>query len=394
LAPLRLSFDSSVVLNVLLGDNGAGKTNVIEALYYLSVFRSFRTSRAADLVQRGWGAAEIAVEAQTEDLTRSIDVRLALRTPGETASGDGLTLSGAVSRARAPAASRTVTRSINLDGKAVRGVAATFGLLSVVLFVPEDLLLVRAAPSARRRFVDMAVSAVEATYFAEAAAFQRILRTRNAVLRTGQSPALPGLLDTYDEQLAQAGARVVMRRRHLVQALAPGADRLFRQLHGDSPVGLAYVSDPTIMSAISEADVSRALLAGIARRRRIDERRQHTTFGPQTDDLEIHLGERPAREHASQGQLRSLVLALKLAELAYVEVRKGEAPVLLLDDVPSELDPLRRKALFDALAVLSCQTVVSVADPTIVPKVVGRADFAVRGGQVSPDQVFSLQTRT
>jgi DNA replication and repair protein RecF len=237
----------------------------------------------------------------------------------------------------------------------------------------------------------MAISGIEPAFFAEAAVFQRVLRSRNAVLRAGRSPVLSGLLDAYDEQLARAGARMVMRRRELVGALGPNLNRIFRSLHGDLPVALTYVSDAAVMAATSEIDVSASLLAGLLKRRAIDERRGHTTFGPQTDDLDIYLAERPAREHASQGQMRSLVLAMKLAELAHVELSRAEAPVLLLDDVPSELDPTRRQYLFETLAGLSCQTVVSVADPKVVPAIVGRADFRVSAGKVSALQVSPLQ---
>jgi DNA replication and repair protein RecF len=370
LAPLHLVFDPAVRLNVLCGDNGQGKTNILEALYYLATFRSFRTSRAADLVGRDAAEARIGVDLEIRDLLRTVDVRLAM-------------FDSRAIRTEMKTGPRSTTRAIRLDGKPIRGLAAGYGVLGIVLFVPEDLLLVRAAPAARRRFLDMAVSGVEPAYFAEAVTFQRILRSRNALLRGGRTGGSPALLDTYDEQLACAGARVVVRRRQLVEALAPHVNRNFRDLHSDLPVGLTYESDSDVASAASESEVMAALLGGIGRRRAVDERRGHTTFGPQTDDLEIQLGEQPAREHASQGQLRSLVLAMKLAELAHIEIRRGEAPVLLLDDVPSELDPTRRHYLFETLASLSCQTLVSVSDPTVVPPVVGRADFLVEGGKVA-----------
>lgn len=370
LEPLRLDFDAEVRLHVLHGDNGQGKTNVLEAVYYLAAFRSFRTSHTADLLRRGSTQADIGVEVATAELVRSVEV--------------GLVLAGESEASK-------VTRTVKLDGKGVRRVAAAFGIASVVLFVPEDLLLVRAAPAARRRFVDLAISGVEPAYFGEAAAFQRILRSRNALLRANRTNVSPVLLDTYDEQLASAGARLVARRRAIVAALGPRVAEIFRSLHGDLPVTLTYDSDPAVAAAGGEGEVAEVLRAGLAHRRRVDGLRGHTTYGPQTDDLGIRLGERPAREHASQGQLRSLVLALKLAELGNVEASRGESPVLLLDDVPSELDPTRRRYLFETLAGLSCQTVVSVADPEVVPPLPGRADFRVVAGRLSPVQVFPLQ---
>jgi DNA replication and repair protein RecF len=201
-------------------------------------------------------------------------------------------------------------------------------------------------------------------------------------LRSARTSASPLLLDTYDEQLARLGARIVVRRRVYVRALNPLVSALFRSLHADLAVELAYLSSDPVAAAKSELEVAAALIAGLRERRGLDGRRGHTTFGPQTDDLEIKLADRPARAHASQGQLRSIVLALKLAELANLESARGEAPILLLDDVPSELDATRRRYLFDALATLKCQALITVADRSVVPPGLGRRDFRVDGGEV------------
>jgi DNA replication and repair protein RecF len=338
-------------LTVLFGSNGQGKTNVIEAIYFLASLRSFRTSRARELVRAGeQRPARLSGLVEGGGLVRQVEVEVA----------DG-------------------ARSATLDGKAVRGAAAIFGALSVVLFVPEDLLLPRAAPAARRKYLDLAVFNVDRTFFREASAFQRVLKSRNAVLRTGRLS--PALVETYDEELARTGARVVTRRRALASTLAPRVAALFKELHGDLAVEVRYRSDPRVEAAGDEPAIRAALLEGLTRHREIDERRRFTGFGPQTDDLEIGLGGRPAREHASQGQLRSLVLALKLAELGNVAERRGDAPVLLLDDVPSELDPERRRFLFEMIGSLSCQTVISVADRDLVPPLGGRRDFRIADGR-------------
>ncbi|MEA2700041.1 MAG: replication and repair protein RecF [Myxococcales bacterium] len=354
LAPLSLPLGPR--LTVLYGDNGQGKTNVIEAIYYLATLRSFRTSQAADLVAVGLGPAGLArvsADVESTELQRKLQVTVG-------------------------AGGRTVT----VDGKVVRGSAAIFGALSVVLFVPEDLLLLRAPPMARRRFLDLAVFNVERAYYKEASAFQRVLKSRNSLLRQGRAQGT--LLETYDEELARAGARLVVRRRVLVSELGPRLHRYFVALHGAFAVELLYRSDPSVEAAPDEPSVSAALLAGLRARHELDQRRRFTGFGPQTDDLEIVLGGRLARTHASQGQIRSLVLALKMAELANVEQRRGEAPVLLLDDVPSELDPQRREHLFQLVSTLSCQTVISVSDRQVVPPLEARVDFAVAAGIVSP----------
>src|SRR3954451_18698547 len=172
-------------LSVLHGDNGQGKTNVIEAAYYLAVLRSFRTSHAEDLVRRGAPMARLRADILHGGLERRFEIDL-----------------------------RPTGRVARLDGKVVRGTAAALGAVSVVLFVPEDLLLPRAAPSTRRRFLDLAIFNIERGYYDEASAFQKVLKSRNALLKRG--PVDARLLETYDEELARTGARVVMRRRALV----------------------------------------------------------------------------------------------------------------------------------------------------------------------------------
>jgi DNA replication and repair protein RecF len=341
-------------VNVLHGDNGQGKTNLIEAVYYLATLRSFRTSHADELVRvdgSGPGRAQLTARIEHRGLDRKVEIKLG---------ADG--------------------RTVSLDGKQVRGAAAVFGAVSVVLFVPEDLLLPRAAPSARRRFLDLAVFNVERGYYREASAFQKVVKSRNHILKRGAPD--PVLLDAYDEELARTGARVVLRRRALVAELAPRTRDFFHALHGDLLVELRYRSVPAVDAASDEPAVQAALLAGLRAQRALDERRRFTGTGPHTDDLEIVLAGRLAREHASQGQLRSLVLALKLAELTNVEARRADVPVLLLDDVPSELDPTRRKFLFDMVGGLACQTLISVTEREVVSSLLHRQDFHVTQGRI------------
>jgi DNA replication and repair protein RecF len=355
LEPLRLTPGEH--LSVLFGDNGQGKTNVLEAVYYLAALRSFRTTHSEDLLRRAeqLGRARLRADVLHRGLDRRFEIELS-------AAG----------------------RLARLDGKLVRGTAAALGAVSVVLFVPEDLLLSRAAPSARRRFLDLAIFNVERGYYGEASAFQKVLKNRNALLRQGAAQAtFATLLDTYDQELARTGARVVVRRRALVAALEPRFRGHFRALHGDSSVSLTYRSAPEVEAAGDEAAVLAALERGLAGRRGLDVRRRFTGFGPQTDDLEIGFSGTLARSVASQGQLRSLMLALKLAELTHVEACLGEPPVLLLDDVPSELDPSRRGLLFEVIAALDCQTLISVTEREIVPELSDRRNFLVRAGVVA-----------
>lgn len=355
LAPVVL--DPGPHATVLYGDNGQGKTNVLEALHYLAEQRSFRTRNTVDLIQRGEPAARIEAHVIAHGLDRRIEIEL-----------------------------RPPQKIIRVDGKPARRDSNVLRGVSTVLFVPEDLLLPRAAPAARRTFLDRAIFGTDRGYWAEAMAFQRVLRSRNAILRQGT--ATLDLLATYDDELARTGARVITRRRALTAALAPRVSEGFSAIHGNPGATIRYRSEADTTAGGDEPAIIAALLAGLFKRRAVDQRRRFTGFGPHTDDLELLLGGYPARDHGSQGQLRSLVLALKLAELGLVEDVAGEPPLLLLDDVGSELDDIRRRKLFEAIAALSGQTLITVTDRNLMPELPGRLDFHVVEGRVErPDVV-------
>lgn len=334
---------------VLYGQNGQGKTNLIEAAHFLTTFRSFRTNHVEEAVPWGAERAHLEGDVSVGGLERTLEI----------------TVAGG-------------RKSALCDGKPVGRAAARMQGVAAVLFVPEDLLLPKAAPAERRRFLDRAIFAADRTYSADAVAFERVLRSRNAVLR--EPAPRPALLDTYDEELARTGARVVQRRRGLVADLAPRVRRLYAAIHSDLGVELRYRGHPTVDGAGAEPEVREALLAGLRARRELDQRRGFTGFGPHTDDLQLELGGHPAGDHGSQGQLRSLVLALKLAELQHLEERQGEAPLLLLDDVASELDEVRRGKLFETIAGLAGQTLITVTDRDLLPTLPERRDFEVLGG--------------
>jgi DNA replication and repair protein RecF len=336
---------------VLYGQNGQGKTNVLEAAYTALCFRSFRTNSLSELI--AWNESRATVEA---DITvREI----------------GRTVKLQVVEGR---------KQTQLDGKAVRRDSSTLEGVGAVFFGPEDLRLPKAAASERRRFLDRAVFGVYRPYFREAQAFEKILKSRNVLLRNGSSDAT--LLASYDERLAEAGARIVVRRRSLVTALRPMLLSTFRQIHSEVPVDIHYRSDSRVEEAQSEPEIAMAIAEGLKVHRKVDERRGFTGFGPQTDDMELQMADHLAREHASQGQLRSLVLALKVAELEHLDRELHEPPLLLLDDVASELDEERRRKLFEVMASLNCQSLVTVTEREHLPSLQGCKDYEVRQGSL------------
>lgn len=335
---------------MLFGPNGQGKTNFIEAAYFAFTLKTLRASRLGELVRWGCAVAKVEAEVHVGGLDREVAVRI----------GEG-------------------RRSLSVDGKAARRDAPSLARAGAVLFLPEDLLLPRGSPGERRLFLDRAAFALDRVYAREASAYQRVLRSRNVVLKEPR-PRLE-LLDTYDQELARWGSRLVVRRRAVAAALSPRVRELFDGMHGDLDAQIAYKSGGIVDAASSERDVQRALLEEMGKRRALDLRRGHSSVGPHGDDMEMTLAGRPAREHASQGQLRSFVLALKLAERANLHEALGEPPLLLLDDVASELDERRRALLFETVAVLPGQTLVTVTERELLPKLPEQVEFEVRAGE-------------
>ena len=350
--------------NVLAGDNGQGKTNLLEAIYLVGTLRSFRATRLDELVGFGATSARASARVARRGLERRYDVELAVdpTQPGKPAK-----------------------KSARVDGKAVRAAADYFGGFNVVLFAPDDLRLPRGSPSARRRFLDRAVWNVEPAFLKEAQVYEKVLRSRNALLRDGAPSSGPGRLETmlevYDEQLAAAGALLVERRRRYVRALAPRVAAAYERI---TRSGLVVDTRYDACLAAEGADLAGAMLEALRASRRRDQQSGHTTFGPHGDDLELTLDGRPARLYASQGQLRALVLALKVAEIQHLAAALDDAPILLLDDVSSELDPARNAFLFEFLAEASGQVFITTTDRAHVRLTADRADFRVAGGTITP----------
>jgi DNA replication and repair protein RecF len=340
-------------LSVFFGQNGQGKSNLLEAACFLVGFRSFRSMSLAEVIRWGSPAAHVDAQMVLGGLDRELAAELSLG-----------------------------RRRTSLDGKTVRRDSSSLQGAGIVLFTPGDLLLPKGPASERRRAVDRAVFGVCRPYFQEATDFEKALKARNGLLRRGEFGE--ALLDSYDETLARVGARIVERRRDVVRALAPLFAEVFAEIHGGLTASIRYRSAPTVERAAGEKEVEEALRAGLLAQRGNDVRKGFTGFGPQTDDLEMLLGEHPAKEHGSQGQLRSLVLALKIAELRQASERNREAPVLLLDDVASELDEDRRKRLFRAIAGMECQTLITVTEPGHLPELRERSDYCVLGGRIEP----------
>ncbi|PRP95424.1 DNA replication and repair protein RecF [Enhygromyxa salina] len=352
---------------VLWGHNGAGKTNVLEALYLVSTLRSFRTSDLKAMLRRSCDHARVEVEA--------FDFELGLSTRLEV---------------RIDRSARSTRRSARVDDKLMRSAVDFYGRVQAVLFTPEDLGVLRGSPSNRRQFLDRVLFARERAHIADVQAYDKLLRSRNRVLKAEPHDMPAGerarLLDTYDQGLAEVGARIRTRRVELVELLGEPFAAAFTQIHasealasGSFESGLRYRARGE-GTALTTAD----LLAALREHRRRDEAARRTTVGPHLDDLEVTLDGSPAGDFASQGQARALVLAFKIAELRAARERSGRAPLLLLDDVSSELDPSRSARLFEALEAEVGQCVLTTTAATYIELGAGvdRRDIELADGVI------------
>jgi DNA replication and repair protein RecF len=346
-------------INVVGGRNAQGKTNLLEAVATLLLTRSPRASTSADVV--AWGSDEALVEARV--LRPAADRTLAVRFRRDAASG-------------------RVTRTATVDGSP-RPARDLLGLCPVVLFWPEDLQLVKAGPDGRRRLLDVVLSQLDPRAAADLLRYRHVLEQRNTLLRqvragTGQAAALDG----FTHELVESGARIQVARAELVRELVPHGREALAQIGGGEELGLRYLPDGGMDPDADRDAAADALRRTLAARRDEEIARGATLAGPHRDDLELLIGGRPARTAASQGQQRSIVLALKLAEVRHIASRAGVMPVLLLDDVLSELDPVRRRDLLASLASAGLQTLITSSEPLPEALPVGTRRFEVAAGQV------------
>ncbi|MBE9120590.1 DNA replication/repair protein RecF [Tychonema sp. LEGE 07199] len=366
LRQFRNYFDQKVTFDapktILLGNNAQGKSNLLEAVELLSTLKSHRVSRDRDLILDSKPIAQI--DATLERQTGAIDLSLTLR-------------SGA-------------RRSLKLNGEPLRRHLDFLSVLNVVQFSCLDLDLVRGGPEGRRNWIDRLVIQLEPIYAHILQQYNQILRQRNALLKrskairqaefsenfdknrflqlenpepeniqyspipNSQSPIPTSELALWDAQLATAGARVIRRRDRILERLMPLARNWHRSISGSAEVlDVKYDANIEVSSELIGKDnlegVRQAFLDKIQRRAIAEQFQGTTLVGPHRDDIIFTINNTPARQYASQGQQRTLVLALKLAELQLIEEVVGEAPLLLLDDVLAELDLNRQNQLLETI---------------------------------------------
>jgi DNA replication and repair protein RecF len=331
-----LTFEPGV--SVLVGANGQGKTNLVEAVGYLATLASHRVSSDAPLIRRG--ASTAIVRAAVVNEGRELTVQLEIS-------------AGKANRARVNRSPVPRTRDV-------------LGIVRTVVFAPEDLALVRGDPGERRRFLDDLLVARFPRFAAVRADYDRVLRQRSALLRTARSGGDLRTLDVWDGHLALHGAALLTGRLELVAAIAPLAVEAFDEVAPTSdPIALSYrASVPGELPGTTD-ELAALLLDELSRVRRQEVERGVCLVGPHRDDLDLRLGAGPAKGYASHGESWALALSLRLASYRLLRADDVE-PVLVLDDVFAELDSGRRRALAD-VARDAEQVLITAAVPEDVP---------------------------
>lgn len=347
----------------LIGDNAQGKSNFLEAIYYLETFRSFRGARDEQLVTFG------------ENLFRVAGTR----------TGDG----GEGKRARAVAAAfeRVGRRKkVSVDGTESGGLAEALGQLAAVIFSPSDVELVSGGPKERRRFLDVVLSLNEPGYVSALQDYRRILARRNASLREGH-PA--SVVQAWDRGLVRAGAEVIRGRKEWIENRSESFGDIYIRISGDVRAGMTYKPSVALVGAETVEEIEDAFRAALLAVSDRDRRFGNTLVGPHRDDVLLGLesaGEGlDLREYGSGGQRRTAALALRLVEARTIRERRGEAPMVLLDDVFAELDTGRSERVLELMETQETGQVVLTApkDADVRIKRDTLVRWRVNGGRIT-----------
>lgn len=344
-------------LNIFVGDNAQGKTNLLEAIYVLALSKSYRALRDADLIRQG--AFSAVASARVRKLA-SLDLSCVL--------------------------SLTEKKRLLVNGKATT--ANNFvGNLNAVLFSPDSLQLVKGPPGERRRFLDIQICQIDPVYRQTLLEYQRVVRQRNSLLKTAQeSRAQLRLLPAWDRQLVNLGTRVTARRQAVVEKLQMYAREIHREISGErEDLQLVYETFfGQAASGLSGEELKAIFREQLQQLRAEEIRRGLTLIGPQRDDLLFLVNGMDLKKFGSQGQQRSAVLACILAQLELMQAETGEYPVVLLDDVLSELDQGRQLQLLTLLDA-KAQTIVTTTSLSAFPQELAAraAIYNIRQGRIA-----------
>ncbi len=318
-------------INVFVGENAQGKTNFIESLNLCCVGRSHRTKRDEELIRWGESFARVHVKAEQEDGEH--DVAIVLKKADKN------------------------KKIIKIWDKQVSKIGELMGHVFGVMFCPEDMQMIKGGPSERRRYIDMLLSQIYPSYFYALQSYVKTLNQRNNLLRQiDMNRSLLPTLEMWDDMLIEKGAVIYSYRKKAIEEInAIASEEQLRISGGHDLLSIQYLSDVE-----KDEDPEKKYRAKLLKNREDDIRRGFTSAGIHRDDMHIRINQKDAKVYASQGQQRSIVLCLKLAQMEVYRKIKGENPILILDDVMSELDVNRRNELVNRIDQI--QTFITCTD--------------------------------
>lgn len=341
---LNLKFEPGV--NILYGDNAQGKTNILESLYMSGTTKSHRGAKDKETIRFGESEAHIRTMVKKKDMDYRIDMHI----------------------------KEHKSKGIAINQVPIKKASELFGVCNFVFFSPEDLNIIKDGPSERRRFIDLELCQLDKIYLHNLAKYNKILAQRNKLLKDlYYKPELKETLDIWDKQLITYGSAIIKRRRKFVEDLNDIIFQIHKRLSGNKEE----------LTLIYEPDVSDLYYGEkLSANREKDERFGSTSVGPHRDDIAFHVGKIDIRKFGSQGQQRTVALSLKLAEIEIVKQIIQDEPILLLDDVLSELDSNRQNQLLNNLS--TTQTIITCTglDEFIKNRLTINKVFHVENGKV------------
>jgi DNA replication and repair protein RecF len=346
-----LRFEPDPLVNILIGDNGEGKTSILEGIGYLGTTRSFRGVPEDAMVKDGRPSAVVRGEFSGRASDTTIECEL-------------------------PIEGR---RKVLVNGKRPARMRDLLTIVPIVAFVPDDLDVIKRGPAMRRDFLDDLAARLWPQAVADQVDYERAVRQRNSLLKQGGRNTDPVTLDVWDERLATGGAKVLQHRRAVAAALQPHLSNAYEVVGGSGELKWAYRSTWGSDGVFDQEGLTEALVNALMEKRAKELEIRTTTVGPHRDEPDLLLDTRPTRTRASQGEQRTTALAMRIGAYRLIEEIRDQVPILLLDDVFSELDPHRAARVLDLMP--AGQVFVTSAREDEVP--IGGRRWSVRDGKVT-----------
>ena len=346
---LNVEFDGST--NIFYGNNAQGKTNILEAVYLSGTTKSHRGSKDRDMIRFGEDESHIEIVVEKNGISYQIDMHLKKNSP----------------------------KGIAINKMPIRKASELFGIVNLVFFSPEDLNIIKNGPAERRRFIDLELSQLDKVYLNNLSNYNRIVNQRNRLLKElsfGGKKELSDTLEIWEMQMLQYGERLIARRKEFVTQINEIIEKIHQKLTGGKE-GLQIIYEPSTGDLPFEQ--------ALKRYRDRDLRMKSTTVGPHRDDIGFLTGDMDIRRYGSQGQQRTAALSLKLSEIELVRLATHDTPILLLDDVLSELDKHRQNYLLDSIHDIQTLITCTGVEDFVNHRFSINKVFHVQNGQVTKE---------